>query len=305
MLNTFVETLSLANEWGMEEMVLNTIKQSRENFEDPIDRLVLGHRLHIIPWFRAGLEELVRSDRDISIEEATLIGMTLTLRIYHARARCSREFWNSGVSESSMSLVSNVVEDMFAETWSCWKSSIDSESYLEGAHTGLSVNGWHHGSLGVLSQPSGDRTPATENNTENNDEGGPVPNAHRDITLIPDLFRAVLAGDARSKKFILEAVPKLCLKKETSCGTRKRCRMCCNKELRLYQPFPADLAAKTALGQVFVDHICEINAGRLGTMEIILENVQAYKKTSCGPAKRCGKCRRKAAKKLLDEGGIF
>ncbi|KAL0072305.1 hypothetical protein AAF712_000067 [Marasmius tenuissimus] len=291
-LDVLIEALSIANEWGMEEMTSSIMEQCHGKFESPIDKLVIGQRLQILPWFRAGLEELVRTDNDIYIEEANAIGTALTLRIYHARARCSRELWNSGAGNPTMALVPKVVEEMFAEIWGDWENDANPEPCFQSTHTG---------------PPFDVRISATEKDSDTpGDAAEPCPNVQRDSKLIRTLVRAILIPKIREKKRILEEVPKLCKKQETNCGTTVRCKACCVKEVQQYLPFPADVKARTALGQVFVDHICEMNTGRLRSNQFVLENVpKVCQKKSCGPSKRCAKCCRKVAIELMGEGGIF
>ncbi|KAK1222033.1 hypothetical protein PQX77_015132 [Marasmius sp. AFHP31] len=291
-LDVLIEALSVANKWGMEEMVSSIMEQCRDKFESPIDKLVVGTRLQILPWFRAGLEELVRTDNDIYIEEANAIGTALTLRIYHARARCSRELWSSGAGDPNTALVPKVVEEMFAEIWDDWENGVNPEPCFQSTRTGPPFDG---------------RISATERDSETPDDAeDPCANVQRDTKLIRALVRAVLIPGARQQKRILEGVPKLCKKQEAKCGTSVRCKVCCVKQARQYLPFPANVKARTALGQVFVDHICEMSAGRLGSIQIVLESVpKVCQKPSCGPSRRCAKCCRKVAKNLLKEGGIF
>ncbi|KAL0581922.1 hypothetical protein V5O48_000152 [Marasmius crinis-equi] len=298
-LEALLGALVVANEWGVEEIASDIVEQAADKFTSPFDKLVMGKRHDVLPWFRSGLEELVTSDEEISIEDANEIGLIVTIRIYHARARCTRRFRTSGKEGAiPVSLVLEVVEEMLrdmAVDGSLWKADL------------TDAGGEGPGGSSDISLESGSDTAADEIfdsiRESSSPEAGLVsasqyfPSSQNpDKNFIRALVGGVLASDARHGKRLLEMAPKLCRKKDKTCGPDIRCRKCCLHYLRMYQPLPENWRAKTTLGQAFLDHICEIGSGNGMTVAIVLKDVDSCKKAQCGPRRRRLKAKDKKCK---------
>uniref|UniRef100_A0A0W0FWK6 Uncharacterized protein n=1 Tax=Moniliophthora roreri TaxID=221103 RepID=A0A0W0FWK6_MONRR len=88
----------------------------------PVQKVAVGHRYAVLPWYRSGLEELVTSDDDITLEDAGEIGFPLALRLYHARARYARSMRDRRDEEHG-TVASGIVESMFAEDLAIFPAS--------------------------------------------------------------------------------------------------------------------------------------------------------------------------------------
>ncbi|KAF9264175.1 hypothetical protein L218DRAFT_254205 [Marasmius fiardii PR-910] len=252
------------------------------------------------------------------------------IRIYHARTRCTKEFWSSkGYTNQyhsdvgTTSIVSKVVDEMFIsggnldDSWikshtSCvedeyqimteeqsesLQATVETKSESVGT-TGSQISPEKDGSLQwserKIEGTYADSNPAME---------GP---SSTDQRAIYEIVRAVLkSGGSSSNDVVLSVVPSVCKKKHVNCQDDKRCYICCFAQLKLYQPLPR---AKTVLGQAFLDCIWDLEDGNGTFSDIILRD--AVKKcgkaeTKCGLSRRCAKCFRKAAVLLLERDEIL
>ncbi|KAK1226074.1 hypothetical protein PQX77_010939 [Marasmius sp. AFHP31] len=115
---TILSALDLATKWGFEETREELRDKAKYLINSASQKITLGKRYGLLAWFREGLEELVRSDEDIGLEDAEAIGMAFALRVYHARSRYAR-LRLAAVGEESAALddrdsLNNAIEQVFA-----------------------------------------------------------------------------------------------------------------------------------------------------------------------------------------------
>ncbi|KAK1222034.1 hypothetical protein PQX77_015133 [Marasmius sp. AFHP31] len=123
-----------------------------------------------------------------------------------------------------------------------------------------------------------------------------------------ELAGAVLHITPRSTPGILSSVPKVCNNKQTTCGGDLRCHLCCLKRWKTYQPYPGALEARTALGQIFLDHTIDMANGHSISEEEVVSRVEKTclkLPSQCGPSQRCVVCCRKKIETMLRDGHMI
>ncbi|KAL0563689.1 hypothetical protein V5O48_018376 [Marasmius crinis-equi] len=116
-LESVLSALDLATKWGFQDTRDDLQDKARYFLSSPRQKISLGRRYKLLSWFREGLEELVKSDEDISLEDADVIGLAFALRVYHARsgyarARATTLEDQAFLSESESLKIA--IEDVFA-----------------------------------------------------------------------------------------------------------------------------------------------------------------------------------------------
>ncbi|KAF9264176.1 hypothetical protein L218DRAFT_998913 [Marasmius fiardii PR-910] len=337
-LDTLLNALHFGEQWGFLGTVSDLTLYINKILSGPFQRIVFGKLHRVVLWFRAGLEELVDSDEDIEIEDAKGIGFELSLQIYHARSKV-RKLLDQDASNSDQlersKVVARVVAEMFIDKVNPWtslechlagtESTVEEEQGSQGASLYNSLEGeeetasqseFNDSDIAFEGLGYADDTSIEILQTEGDDgleECGvvDVPQALPDEKTVRELVTAILSGTKTSSRHLLSAVPKKCAdkkKKNKQCGNLTRCRKCCIRQLRVYQPIPGSLTAKTPLGQVLLDRLGEIYGGSPICLEIVLKNVKkSCRKTekTCGSSRRCSKCCKRAAKAMLGNGEII
>ncbi|KAG7098464.1 hypothetical protein E1B28_000410 [Marasmius oreades] len=327
---TLLKALLFAKQWGFRAMALDLTQRVNNLMPGSFQRIAYGKLHRVMPWFRSGLEDLVGSEEDISVEDANRIGFVLALKIYHARSRVRSLLADatSSASDQKSTVVTGVVEEMFTDKLDPWKfpvcyiepdlaeeqvspigrPSSYNEPTGEGAVSQSGGENLSDISLADLGYPDEDNIGSSENFESVADDVLEATVTEEKRT-VRELVTAILNGTTTTSPHLLSVVPKVCAdtKKNTTCGDRARCRKCCIKKLKVYQPLPGTLKAKTPLGQVLLDQLGEIANGHPICLGIVLNNVEKSCKkveTTCGPSRRCSKCCKKAAKILLVKGEI-
>ncbi|KAI3604630.1 hypothetical protein WG66_008386 [Moniliophthora roreri] len=114
LLETLLPALELAKKWGFHQLAQDIGHQAGPLMSSPVQRIAVGHHYGVLPWYRSGLEDLVASDEDITLEDAEDIGFPLALRLYHARARYARNIRDRTLDDKRV-IVSEIVGSIFAE----------------------------------------------------------------------------------------------------------------------------------------------------------------------------------------------
>ncbi|EEB95303.1 hypothetical protein MPER_05743 [Moniliophthora perniciosa FA553] len=114
LLETLLPAFELAKKWGFHQLAEDIGDQAGPLMSSPVQRIAVGHRYNVLPWYRSGLEDLVASDDDITLEDADDIGFPLALRLYHARARYARNIRDRTLDDKGV-VASEIVGDMFVE----------------------------------------------------------------------------------------------------------------------------------------------------------------------------------------------
>ncbi|KAI3617956.1 hypothetical protein WG66_012572, partial [Moniliophthora roreri] len=122
LLEFLLPAFELAKKWGFHQLALDIGHQAGLLMSSPVQKVAVGHRYAVLPWYRSGLEELVTSDDDITLEDAGEIGFPLALRLYHARARYARSMRDRRDEEHG-TVASGIVESMFAEDLAIFPAS--------------------------------------------------------------------------------------------------------------------------------------------------------------------------------------
>uniref|UniRef100_A0A0W0FWW5 Uncharacterized protein n=1 Tax=Moniliophthora roreri TaxID=221103 RepID=A0A0W0FWW5_MONRR len=122
LLEFLLPAFELAKKWGFQQLAMDIGHQAGLLMSSPVQKVAVGHRYAVLPWYRSGLEELVTSDDDITLEDAGEIGFPLALRLYHARARYGRSMRDRRHEEHG-TVASGIVESMFAEDLAIFPAS--------------------------------------------------------------------------------------------------------------------------------------------------------------------------------------
>ncbi|ESK92112.1 hypothetical protein Moror_10284 [Moniliophthora roreri MCA 2997] len=115
-LETLIPALDLATNWGFRQLAEDISAQAGQFIQSAVQKVALGRKYTLPSWYRPGLEELVQSEEDITLEEAEEIGLAFTIRIYHARTRYAREMRDiAGDSRTEASITAEIIEHRFAD----------------------------------------------------------------------------------------------------------------------------------------------------------------------------------------------
>ncbi|KAI3604670.1 hypothetical protein WG66_008388 [Moniliophthora roreri] len=337
-LEVLVPALELAMRWGFHELARELADQAQRLIQTARDKVVLGRRWGVHSWFRAGLEELVMSEDDISMEDAEMMGFPFALRVYHARSRYAREIRNR---EDLDGVVANVVEAVFekdlgpefassrvqdttvqpparenkTETIIVESEDVDNED-VDNVVTEQAVYAEPEVITVVkeeevphvaISEP--DIITEDELHDDNDDDDDDIQDMAEQErgSLVHELIHAIIDPMApRSSPRLLAAIPKDCIKQENNCGLEKRCMHCCIKYAQAHgQTWLPQ--AKTAGGQVFLDRALWRSAHPDVTEEVIRYAPKMCLKasTKCGELKRCAECCSRKARSLLFNGEII
>ncbi|KAJ8076362.1 hypothetical protein PM082_000783 [Marasmius tenuissimus] len=354
-LDVLLDAFAVTSGCGFHEMARNLENRVSDKLTTPVEKIVFGTKYRILSWFREGLEELVASQEDITIEDAKTMGLVLALRIYHARARCAKELSQRPVSSTGnrdlASTVCKVVGEMFIDGGNPWadvSSDISSASPIifegdsrttarsESEHTradspvdAIDLDDLQTAtsviSLDDISSSASETNPVSvlsEDSFEIDIPTTPVallraPTRQAyNFNVLPtdpinplrELAGAVLHISPRSTPGILSSVPKVCSNRQTVCGDDLRCHLCCLKRWKTYQPHPGALQARTAFGQIFLDHTVDMaNGHSISEEEVVSKVEKTCLKSSgqCGSLQRCVVCCRKKIETMLRDGHMI
>ncbi|KAF9264114.1 hypothetical protein L218DRAFT_1076677 [Marasmius fiardii PR-910] len=109
-LDLILSALELATKWGFQDTRDELKGKASCLIPTAFQKIALGRKYRMPSWFREGLEELVASDADISLDDAEVIGMGFALRVYHARSRYAR----GRSAMSDLEPIKDAIEQVFA-----------------------------------------------------------------------------------------------------------------------------------------------------------------------------------------------
>ncbi|KAL0581923.1 hypothetical protein V5O48_000153 [Marasmius crinis-equi] len=335
-----MDAFDIAKQWGFDDMTQSLQHRASNKFTNPVERITFGNKYHVTSWFRCGLEELVASDEDITIEDARAIGLVLALRVYHARSRFSKERLRSAAdNEDPAAVISEVVEEMFMNVGHCWSEEPDTatapSSDVPVANAGLQ----RESSLTSEAESGMDDSRTVGSVISLDDlsslvEEEVIEDAHgigaasavpldpalagrsseflyrwaaRVDAEVQQLAEAIVCSTPRSTAGILAGVPKVCHSHSRDCGNTIRCQTCCTDKWKTLRA-TSKIQARTAFGQMFLDNIIELANGQAMKLDEIVKNVEkrcTKGSKKCGLSKRCAICCREVFGALLRDGEIF
>ncbi|KAK7053203.1 hypothetical protein VNI00_003822 [Paramarasmius palmivorus] len=126
-LDTLIPALDLATKWGFRQVAADICAQAGQFIASPVEKVALGSKYGVSSWYRPGLEDMVRTDEDITLDDAGKIGLAFTIRVYHARARYAREMRVIDLDEderSEGSIVTEIIELLFADELATYSPSV-------------------------------------------------------------------------------------------------------------------------------------------------------------------------------------
>ncbi|KAK7053166.1 hypothetical protein VNI00_003785 [Paramarasmius palmivorus] len=294
------DSLDLATKWGFRQAATDISAQAGQFIASPVEKVALGSKYGVSSWYRPGLEDMVRTDEDITLDDAEKIGLAFTIRVYHARARYAREMRVidlDGDGRSEGSIVTEIIELVFTDELAKYSPSaarLDVQPEHSGNSEGTQVVEREESELGTVfvsadesesnggiisqvtssaaspSSPEGtgispsvqDSDVATEEESTSQPTPAPYINP-ASIEVQRIVIRAILDARFRTNVTILTKVPKVCYQVESRCGAEKRCRSCCIKEARRYDELGWMPQPKNAFGHVVLDMTVR-NAGTEG-----------------------------------------
>ncbi|KAK7053165.1 hypothetical protein VNI00_003784 [Paramarasmius palmivorus] len=117
-LATLISALELTIKWEFRQLADDISTKIGPLITSDAQRIALGRKFSKVLWYRQGLENLIRSDDDIALEDTEDIGPIFTVRVYHARAKYRKEVQDTGVTgdtRSGASVATNIVNVMFLD----------------------------------------------------------------------------------------------------------------------------------------------------------------------------------------------
>ncbi|ESK92113.1 hypothetical protein Moror_10285 [Moniliophthora roreri MCA 2997] len=290
-LESLIPALDLSTKWGFRQLTEDIGAQAGQFLTSAIQKLSLGWKCMLPLWYRPGLEELVQSDEDITLEEAEEIGLAFTIRVYHARARYAREMRDitlPGDNRTEISIISEIIEYRFADELERFQEAVsealdDQHSAVEfGVHDESEVGTVvvtedevpetpraHVPNVAATQHTDWNTAPSTVNPVSSLEEA--IASSSSSVTQPSEqattsthanpvsieiqrlVLRAIVNSLLRVNVTILSNVPKTCQQSELRCGRGGRCRSCCIKEARRYRKLGWMPQPKSTIGRIILD----------------------------------------------------